>query len=306
MIDTLWEHVNPFSLNDVATLVPVFALVAILFYLSNSEIEQSLDESRKAQKLLEKKLEESTRELISVKEARLTELLKAAEFGRFAQGLFHDLISPLTSLILHTEKIKNDRGAQESIEKAADASKRMAVYIQDIRATLSREDSERFCNLGDELDHVLHMLAFAAREKRIEITKEIEPVTFLCSPTKIRQVFLNLLTNSIDAFDGVKDNRHRKIRIRIFSTETHHTLLVEDNGVGIKAAILSQIYEPFFTTKDGLNGTGLGLSTTKNIVEKSFKGTIECKTYEGKGTQFIIVFPRQRESKDPAASHPHR
>jgi signal transduction histidine kinase len=152
-------------------------------------------------------LNESDRELQETKVARFNELAKAAEFGRLAQGLFHDLMTPLSSVILQTEKLTNT-AAEKSYGKALEASKRMAAYIKDIRATLAREEALRLCDLKVELDQVLQFLSYQAREKDVTIKSRIEKVSWFGSPTKIRQIFSNLISNAIDSFDGV--NRCKK------------------------------------------------------------------------------------------------
>ena len=118
----------PISLRDVLTLIPIFIIVGILFYLSNREIKKSLEQSRATQEILAKdheylvkRLDMSDKELRETRQTRLNELAKAAEFGRLAQGLFHDLMTPLTSVILHTEKLKESSAAHQHVEKAVDA-----------------------------------------------------------------------------------------------------------------------------------------------------------------------------------------
>jgi signal transduction histidine kinase len=301
----------PISFNDFLTLLPIFTLVTFLFYLSSKEVKKSLDESIQAQDLLTKdrdflvkRLEESTRELQETRLKRLEDLEKAAEFGRLAQGLFHDLMTPFTSILLHTEKLKEIRGAHQSVEKTIEASHRMAAYIKDIRATLAQEESERLCSLPEELQSVLHMLAYAARNKNVEIVTQIEKCEWFGSQTKIRQLFSNLISNALDSFDVIKDDREKRIEIELYTKNGSIIFSVKDTGCGISDSNRTKIFEPFFTTKPSEQGTGIGLATVKTIVEKNLHGKITLESTEDEGSTFTIIFPEC--NRDPAASLPPR
>jgi signal transduction histidine kinase len=108
-------------------------------------------------------------------------------------------------------------------------------------------------------------------------------------PGPFSQVITNLVMNSImHAFDGGVIG---EIVIAISKNEDSIHFVFSDNGKGIKKEYLKKIYEPFFTTKRGHGGTGLGLHLVYNIVVNTLGGTIECASVEGKGTTFTIVFP---------------
>lgn len=286
---------------DIFTLIPIAILVVILSYLSNKEIRKSLEQSKKTQALLQGKLNESVEALRKSREARLQELTKAAEFGRISQGLFHDLISPLTSLILHTESLKKDPDAHHNLEKALHASHRMAEYVKDVRKTLSKEEKECECNLKEELESVMHLLSYRMRDARVTLTKTVDgSISWFGYPHKIRQIFSNLLSNAIDSFEKNVHGQARKIHIELTRHNDTAKLEVSDTGSGISQENLEKIFEPFFTTKTLEKGTGIGLSTVKSIVEKDLKGKIEVESTPGKGSLFRITFLLQ--GRDPAAS----
>jgi signal transduction histidine kinase len=274
---------------DILTLVPIIILIGILFYFSNKEIEKSLIKSREVQELLSQDREELRKKLHEERLLRLHELEKAAEFGRLSQGLFHDLISPLTSIILHTENLKGERTAQH-VEKAIDASKRMAVYIKDIRSTLQKEEEMRLCSIKEELESTLRIFSYLAREKKVEIqVKATNNCTWTGSPTKLRQLFSNLISNALDSFDPVNDHRNKIISIHI-SKSSKNILSIRDNGCGIPEENLSKIFDPFFTTKPHDKGTGIGLTTVKNIVEKDLHGSLHVESELGLGTIITIKY----------------
>ncbi len=263
---------------------PLIVLMVILFYLSNREIQKSLSESRKAQEILSSKLEES-------REARLQELTKAAEFGRLSQGLFHDLMTPLTSVILHTDKLKNDADAKHSIEKAIDASRRMAEYAKDMRKSLAHEDEVRSLNLKEEIRAIEHLFTYRLRHENIKLDINIsEDIQWFGNPLKFRQILSNLISNAIDSYENIERKEGKQIIVSITKKIDKLTLVVSDNGCGIPAEFHSKIFDPFYTTKSIEKGTGIGLATVKTLVEKDLNGTIKVESVVGKGSTFIITF----------------
>jgi signal transduction histidine kinase len=100
---------------------------------------------------------------------------------------------------------------------------------------------------------------------------------------QIHQVLLNLLLNAVQAIDGAGT-----VRVRVGSREGSASVVVSDSGRGISAQNLPNIFRPFFTTKG--NGTGLGLSLARRIVEEHH-GRIEVTSVVGKGSQFEVLLP---------------
>src|SRR6185295_6935308 len=115
------------------------------------------------------------------------------------------------------------------------------------------------------------------------------PAIVPCDPTLMRQSFLNLLINAVEALDG-----EGTISVSIDSPNDrrHVRVVVEDNGRGIPAQIVNKIFIPFFTTKT--HGTGLGLSLVQKIV-LAHNGHIEIQSKDRKGTRFIVTLPTSLE-----------
>ncbi|MEM1167709.1 MAG: ATP-binding protein [Cyanobacteria bacterium P01_H01_bin.35] len=126
----------------------------------------------------------------------------------------------------------------------------------------------------------------------IKVIKDYSLLPFVyCSPGSLNQVFINLLSNSIDALEELEKKHDKCIWIQTEQlSETKIAIQIRDNGTGIPADIHDQIFNPFFTTKPVGQGTGLGLSVTYRIVE-SHGGTIDVKSEPGWGTQFSIQLP---------------
>jgi two-component system, NtrC family, sensor kinase len=112
-----------------------------------------------------------------------------------------------------------------------------------------------------------------------------------CYSNQLNQVFMNLLSNAIDALEESAISSPT-ITIRTSAIDNNWvTVDITDNGIGIPESIQSQLFDPFFTTKPVGKGTGLGLSISYQIVTKKHGGKIECHSTVGKGTEFIVQIP---------------
>lgn len=280
------------SILDLFTIVPIIILILAIFWLYNREIQKTLEQTKISEQILAKERDslqtqmgERTRELRENRMARMNDLAKAAEFGRLSQGLFHDLMTPLTSMVLHADKLQDPRFKE--------ASDRMTSYISDIRSTLSREEIDRDCSLKEELENVLHLLAYKTRTAGIKISVNEEgSCTWHGNPIKIRQVFSNLISNAIDSYEGMNDKK--VIRIDMIDDGNKNNIIkIADSGSGIKEENIGKIFQPFFTTKSPDKGTGIGLTTVKNIVENDLKGSIQAQNNQCGGALFTVTFPNK-------------
>ena len=122
---------------------------------------------------------------------------------------------------------------------------------------------------------------------RIGVVKMYDPnmPVIECYPGQLNQVFMNLISNSIQAIEG-----EGEISVTTHALENEIEVIITDNGIGMDEKTQQKIFEPFFTTKDVGRGTGLGLSISYGVIEKH-KGKIEVKSVLGNGTQFIIKLP---------------
>ncbi|MDM9580251.1 ATP-binding protein [Nostoc sp. GT001] len=135
----------------------------------------------------------------------------------------------------------------------------------------------------------------------IEIVKEYGNLPLIeCYAGQLNQVFMNILTNAIDALEE-RDEQHTQQQIRQFPsviqirTEiiNHNQIAIKisDNGLGIPEKIKQRIFDPFFTTKPIGKGTGMGMSISYQIVTKNHYGTLECISSPYQGTTFVIIIP---------------
>ncbi len=167
----------------------------------------------------------------------------------------------------------------------------MQEFIEAVRKQLNHQNVKFLFSLNQEIYQVIQLFHYKTLTQQIEVVfLETQQVDYFGNPLKFYQVITNLLSNAIDAYDEVTRD-HKSILIKLKSKDGIAILEVTDEGIGILPEHLSQIFETFFSTKTIERGTGLGLATTKSIVEKELQGTITVKSSRGQGTVFTIEFP---------------
>jgi signal transduction histidine kinase/streptogramin lyase len=202
----------------------------------------------------------------------------------------HNLTNEISDAEAYKEKldytflIKEIISLLEGIEEGANRSSQI---IKGLRS-FSRLDDEKYqsYDIHEGIDSSLILLHNQIKD-RIVIKKEYGDFDEIeCFPGKLNQVFMNILTNSIQAIVGKGE-----ISIQTISTALGVKIIFKDNGVGMTPEVKKHIFEPFFTTKDVGKGTGLGLSISYGIIEQH-NGKIDIISEPGKGTEIIISLPR--------------
>ena len=178
------------------------------------------------------------------------------------------------------------REINQLIESIKNGTKRTTEIVRGLR-TFSRldEDILKMADINEGLDSTL-ILLHNRYKNRIEVVRNYTNLPLVeCYPGQLNQVFMNILSNAIDAIDD-------KGTITITTSKTNGLIHVsiKDSGHGIPQDIREKIFDPFYTTKGVGKGTGLGLSISQSIIEKH-KGNIKVKSENGKGTEFIISIP---------------
>ncbi len=137
----------------------------------------------------------------------------------------------------------------------------------------------------------------------VTLTKDYGQIPLLyCYPGQLNQVFMNLLSNALDAIEMKQRqqlNQGQKpeagqITIRTLVEDAHLVVAIKDNGLGMDAATQERLFDPFFTTKPVGQGTGLGLSISYQIVVDRHQGTLQCESSPGAGATFLVRLPLAR------------
>ncbi len=308
-VDNRWLF-NPINLRAPIETAIMFFVILALSWLSNREIAHSLQraqtseaELREERDLLEHKVEERTREIKKMQGEKINQLYRFAEFGRLSSGLFHDLMNPLQSIVasvgtLDAEKQNDFPQVQASIATAVNTSRRMSSIIASVRKQMKTSGARTYFSLNQELEEAIDILQYRAREThtRIECHAETEIHSY-GNALKFHQITINLIANALDACEKVERDR-KEITVTLTQKEKKTLLTVRDSGCGIETNHLGKIFDSFFTTKGDERGIGLGLSTTKEIIEEEFKGTITVDSVFGKGTTFTVTIPIHEENTE--------
>jgi signal transduction histidine kinase len=181
-------------------------------------------------------------------------------------------------------------GLMDDIKLGAD---RTAEIIQGLRSFSRLNEAEyKAADIHEGLDATLVLLRTKTKDN-IEIIKEYDPDLPIinCNPGQLNQVFMNILTNAIEAIEMKTTTGPNQIRITTENKKDKIVIRIIDSGIGIPKGIVEKIFDPFFTTKEVGKGTGLGLSISFGIIKKH-NGQIEVSSSES-GTEFAISLPKE-------------
>jgi two-component system NtrC family sensor kinase len=229
---------------------------------------------------------------------------KLASIGELSAGVAHEINNPL-AIILTERQLLLDAAAQAAItdpefqEQFSDSMNQIDLQVQRckritqnlLRFSRRTKSMIETVDLNGFIQEVVDLMEREARTSGIKFFSEPDPALPAVSsdPSQLQQVFLNLITNAIDAHDG-KPYGSIRIRTRADAERQMATVTIADAGSGIKPEHLSRIFDPFFTTKAVGKGTGLGLSICYSIV-KRLGGSLTVQSEVGKGTEFTIQLP---------------
>lgn len=296
---------EPWGYSDIIMASIILSIIAVISWLYNRELGKSLKRLKKSETdlkierdLLEVRVEEKTKELIKAQAKEIAQVYRFAEFGKLSSGLFHDLVNPLTTVMLNVNKIKQDgkncpelNFINSDLEQVISASQRMKEFIISVRKQISPQgNNHNFC-INQEIEEAISVLNYKSRKNQIEIIFAAdEKIIITGDPIKFSQIITNLLSNAIDAYDEFEKNI-KEIEVNLKKSASLVKINVSDKGKGMSPDILKKIFEPFFTTKTNGDNLGLGLSLIKKIIEEDFSGSINVISDAGQGTTFTVSFP---------------
>ena len=181
----------------------------------------------------------------------------------------------------------------KAIRESQEGSERIRHIVQDLRDFSHQDTGERvLSDINQCLDSTANIV-WPMMKHLVELERdyaELPPVP--CYPMQLKQVFMNLLVNAYQAIEAGSAGEGALGRVTLTTGryEGGIHIAVADTGVGIPSAQLDRIFEPFYTTKKVGSGTGLGLSTSYNII-KRHGGTLGVESEPGRGTRFSIRLP---------------
>ncbi len=245
---------------------------------------------------------------VGAQQAQLEEQLRHADrlatIGQFAAGIAHELNEPLGGILGFAQLASKSTGASQQVAADLDHIVNAALRAREIVRKLmifARQSppSKAPIKLNQIVDEAIEFLGRRGARQPVELIRDLDPELpeIFADPLQIHQVAVNLIVNALQALPGkgvitvrtkyADDASHSQ---RESVTAHGIKLIVEDNGSGIEPDILPRIFNPFFTTKDVGEGTGLGLSVVHGIVT-SHGGTIDVFSKPGHGSRFEVTLP---------------
>lgn len=241
------------------------------------------------------------------KEAQLVQASKMTTLGTMVAGMAHEISQPLNVLQVCADyfmkmlKKKMEIGQEEMRSIAVDIIdnvKRATGIIKHMKDFARQSDVVKSkVNINDPIKDVFKILGnqLKIHGVQIELDLNTDPIYIMGEHNRLEQVFVNLVTNALDAMDAKTsepgyENSDKRLTVRSFTVDNQAVVTVSDTGTGMSTDDMEKIFEPFFTTKEVGKGTGLGVSISYGIV-KDFDGTIEVDSQLGEGTVFELRFP---------------
>lgn len=226
---------------------------------------------------------------------------KLAALGKLAGGVAHEINSPLAAILAFSQmalkEIDESSPFRSDFKEIEDAARKCKTIVENLLgfSRQGRTSDVGDFNIVDVVQSTIRLALPVMRKHRIELVVELpeEPIKVVANPGKIGQVFLNLITNAIQAMQESGGT----LTIEGKADDGFVSVSVHDSGYDIPAENLKKIFDPFFTTKDIGEGTGLGLSISYSIV-KQYGGEIRVQSTPGVGSSFCVTLPLAVE-KEP-------
>jgi PAS domain S-box-containing protein len=233
---------------------------------------------------------------------------RLATIGTMAAGVAHEVNNPLTYILSNIsivlEEVRQRLGDPGSVANrtwmkeieaaladAQEGTKRIGKIVSDLK-TFTRPVAEvtETADLNEVLNWSLEVAGheLMARARVVRHLGEVPPVN--ASPTRLGQVFVNLIINAAHALDPAQRDTNEIVLTSRTDEEGRAVAEIRDTGCGMTGDLLKKVFDPFFTTKPAGQGTGLGLSVSHGIIE-SCGGTIVFESEPGKGTVARVVLP---------------
>ena len=250
--------------------------------------------------LLNTRLRDVVRELTDAQK-RLIEQEKFRSLGEMTANIAHEIKNPLVIIggfaKRLAKKMQNEHTEDKYIDIILKEVSRLETILNEILNYVKESPSiSETCIINDFLDEILYLLSTDTSWEQIAITKHFDTTLppIPCDSQQLKQVFINIFMNACEAMNG-----RGKLTIKTTRTSYNNqpfvSVSITDTGGGINPAVIDNIFNPFFTTKE--RGTGLGLAISNKIIT-NHRGHIDVENTVGKGVTFIVYLPLKNNTKE--------
>jgi len=277
----------------------ILALVLILYIhgISMGEKDIILQKMEKLNSGLKEKVTNEVNNNLK-KDRLMMQQSRLAQMGEAIGMIAHQWRQPLNTLSLITEGvyIKYTMGKldDETINKFKITSQKqiqqMSSTIDDFRDFFKPEKEKIIFPVNITIDHIMTILDYMIEKESIVLEKNIQSELHINGyPNELGQVLINIINNAKDALNDISKDREKIIRLDAYQDGDRVCISIKDNANGIPEKIESSIFDPYFSTKDNKNGTGLGLYMSRIIIQEHMNGTLELDNSTN-GARFILSF----------------
>jgi signal transduction histidine kinase len=253
-------------------------------------------------------------EQLKTTQEELIQKEKMASLGGLVAGIAHEINTPLGICVTGVSHLQEEyKIIKQSVDNSTLTEVKLMNFFEDIEEVLAilatntqrgaslvnsfkqvavdqSSDEIRNINVLQYIDEITLSLRPKLKRTNITIDVECDSKLFInVNAGAISQIFSNLILNSVN--HGFDENAKGKVLIEVYEKNTSIIIRYRDDGMGIDNEALKLLFEPFYTTKRGEGGSGLGTHLIYNLVTGSLKGKITVKSQVGKGLAYLIKFP---------------
>ena len=307
------EHFNLSFLWKIILII--FIITAIFVYRQyfiiklNKRLKNLVNIKTNRLKIMNKKLAIRIKKELDKhqeKDRILAQQQKMVAMGQMIENIAHQWRQPLSVISTSASGLKlkkqlnilEDEELIKSIDKIVDTAKYLSDTIDDFRYFFKPQKDKTKFSLAKNIEKSLSFLETVLKENSIKVEFDYEDIDIIAYETELIQVFINIISNSKDAFIE-KKIKDRVIFISIKKFPNRILIEIKDNAGGVEEDILDKVFEPYFTTKHQYNGTGIGLYMSNQIIKTHLNGDIfmkncsfKYKNIEQKGVITTIVLPK--------------
>ncbi|MGH2306586.1 ABC transporter substrate-binding protein [Aliarcobacter sp. ERUVET-8] len=307
------EHFNLAFLWKLILII--FIITAIFVYRQyfiiklNKRLKNLVNIKTNRLKIMNKKLASRIKKELDKhqeKDRILAQQQKMVAMGQMIENIAHQWRQPLSVISTSASGLKlkkqlnilEDEELIKSIEQIVDTAKYLSDTIDDFRYFFKPQKDKTKFSLVKNIEKSLSFLETVLKENSIKVEFEYEDIDITAYETELMQVFINIISNSKDAFIE-KKIKDRVIFISIKNFPNRILIEIKDNAGGVEDDILDKVFEPYFTTKHQYSGTGIGLYMSNQIIKTHLNGDIfmkncsfKYKNIEQKGVITTIILTK--------------
>jgi len=232
-------------------------------------------------------------------------IYEQAEFGQLAREAFHDLINHVSAAKLYLNLAEKEKDIKvnkkfNGLKKAIRVMRKVEKYVLSLKKQINHHEKDHLFFAGKEIKQIINLMEYKAAKFNVKIfLNNDKTIKLYGNSTEFGRIFLNLLSNAIESYGKAPKNNQRIIKVYTIKRPHNFCFIVKDHGGGIRSENLNKIWLEFFSTKKNCGGSGIGLYSSKKIIENKFHGHIKVKSCWQKGSSFIIKIPRNNLTTTP-------